>query len=88
MTKLLIVDDSSIQREVIASLISDLDCSVLFAGDGYEALEAVKANQDIKLITVDFHMPNMGGLEFIEKLREDGTGSVLWIDRNHHNILK
>ncbi len=43
----------------------------LFARDGLEALEALKANGDIDLIVTDINMPRMDGLTLLQKLQED-----------------
>ena len=67
--RVLVVDDSSTMRALIAMhLNADPDIEVAgFARDAQEAREAIKAlNPDV--ITLDVEMPNMNGLDFLEKL--------------------
>ena len=71
MTKIrvLIVDDSATMRSLIAAALrKDPDIDVVGqAGDPLEAREAIKAlNPDV--ITLDVEMPNMNGLDFLEKI--------------------
>ena len=67
--RVIIVDDSATMRSLIsASLRQDPQIEVVgMAGDPLEAREAIKAlNPDV--ITLDIEMPNMNGLEFLEKI--------------------
>ena len=71
MTKIrvLIVDDSATMRSLIAAALrKDPDIDVVGqAGDPLEAREAIKVlNPDV--ITLDVEMPNMNGLDFLEKI--------------------
>jgi two-component system chemotaxis response regulator CheB len=68
-TTVLVVDDSLTMRSIVsAALQSDPDIEVVgTAGDPLQAREAIKAlNPDV--ITLDIEMPNMNGLEFLEKI--------------------
>lgn len=67
--KVLVVDDSPTMRALIArQLAEDPDiCVVGEAGDPLEARAAIKAlNPDV--VTLDIEMPNMSGLDFLERL--------------------
>jgi len=67
--RVLVVDDSATMRGLItAALRRDRDIEVVgTATDPLEARAAIKAlNPDV--ITLDIEMPNMNGLEFLEKL--------------------
>jgi two-component system chemotaxis response regulator CheY len=69
----LIVDDSSAMRAVIKKTIKVSGFNVgnfIEAGDGVEALQALK-NDWVDLVLSDINMPNMNGLELIEKMAED-----------------
>jgi two-component system, chemotaxis family, protein-glutamate methylesterase/glutaminase len=69
MIRTLIVDDSATMRSLIASILGrDPEIEVVGqAADPLEARAAIKAlNPDV--ITLDVEMPNMNGLEFLEKL--------------------
>jgi len=67
--KVLVVDDSSTMRGLIATaLTQDPDIEVVGeAEDPLQARQAIKAlNPDV--VTLDVEMPNMSGLEFLEKI--------------------
>jgi two-component system chemotaxis response regulator CheB len=69
MIRVLVVDDSATMRGLIrATLSRDPAIEVVGeAADPLQAREAIKAlNPDV--ITLDVEMPNMNGLEFLEKL--------------------
>ncbi|HXQ16341.1 MAG TPA: chemotaxis response regulator protein-glutamate methylesterase [Caulobacteraceae bacterium] len=69
MIRALIVDDSATMRSLIASILArDPEIEVVGqAADPLEARAAIKTlNPDV--ITLDVEMPNMNGLEFLEKL--------------------
>jgi two-component system chemotaxis response regulator CheY len=67
----LIVDDSSAIRKILVRVLSQTDLpikQVHEANDGAEALKIVEAN-DVSLILSDINMPNVDGLELLQKLR-------------------
>lgn len=64
----LIVDDSRVVRKVARRILEDLSFSCDEAEDGKFALEAVKKFMP-DLIMLDWNMPNMNGLEFLQALR-------------------
>jgi two-component system chemotaxis response regulator CheB len=67
--RVLVVDDSPTMRGLITAVLrSDPDVDVIGqAGDALEARAAIKAlNPDV--VTLDIEMPNMNGLEFLEKI--------------------
>lgn len=67
--RVLVVDDSATMRGLItATLRRDPDIEVVgSAADPHEARTAIKAlNPDV--VTLDIEMPNMNGLEFLEKI--------------------
>jgi two-component system chemotaxis response regulator CheB len=69
MTRVLVVDDSAVMRKLIgAALSADPELEVVGeAGDPLQAREAIKAlNPDV--ITLDVEMPNMNGIEFLERI--------------------
>lgn len=67
--RVLIVDDSPTMRGLIAATLRvDPDIEVVGeAGDPLEARGAIKA-LDPDVVTLDIEMPNMSGLEFLERL--------------------
>ena len=70
----LIVDDSSAIRMILKRVImhSTLEVTAVSeAGDGVVALEKLSTD-DVGLILCDINMPNMDGIQFLEKMRADG----------------
>ena len=72
----LVVDDSQVNRSVLTAFLKRAGVAKIdHACDGEEALAeidlAMKAGRPYDFVFSDFWMPNMNGLEFIEKLRAD-----------------
>jgi len=69
----LIVDDSSSMRAVIKKTIKVSGFNVgqfLTAEDGKDAMKVLSAEW-VDLVLTDINMPNMNGIELIEKMKED-----------------
>jgi two-component system chemotaxis response regulator CheY len=65
----LVIDDSRTVRAVIGSILKEIGIEVVQAGDGREALDQLRRWPDVELILVDWNMPVMNGLEFIQAVR-------------------
>jgi two-component system chemotaxis response regulator CheB len=79
-TRVLIVDDSALMRQLLSKIInSDPMLQVVgVAGDPYAAREQIKArNPDV--LTLDVEMPKMDGLTFLEKLMRGHPMPVVMI---------
>ncbi len=71
MINVLLVDDSATMRKIVRRKIKEVGFVVdefIEAGDGKQALEVV-FNNSVDLILLDWNMPVMNGLEFIQALR-------------------
>ena len=69
--KILVVDDSSTMRRIITNSLEQIgQTNVVDAADGAEGLAQLKGNDDIGLVLTDWNMPNMDGLTFLGKIRE------------------
>lgn len=69
MTSILIVDDSTIERQMAGRLIgAQSHWKTQFAADGVEALRKLEA-ESFDLIVSDLQMPNMTGLELLAEVR-------------------
>jgi twitching motility two-component system response regulator PilH len=70
MSKVLVVEDSPAQREMIAGLLKDSGLDVSEAGDGVAALEAIQGQMP-DLVVLDIVMPRMNGYEVCRRLKAD-----------------
>ncbi len=66
---ILIVDDSIIGRRMLKSMIKAIDCLVLEASGGYEALEIIYSKQP-DLMILDLLMPDLSGAEVLSVLHD------------------
>ena len=70
-SRVLIVDDSKFNRQILARFIGWAGVqNVEFAVDGQDGLEKVESFQP-HLILIDFGMPRMGGIEMTQRLRQN-----------------
>lgn len=67
--KVLVVDDSRLQRKLVSTHLKKWDFNIYEAESGADAL-ALLAHTEIDLILSDWVMPKMSGLEFCEKFRK------------------
>ncbi len=68
--RLLIVDDSKVMRDMVAACLRPLgDVSFDFAASGLEAIERL-ALASYNLVVLDLNMPDVGGVEVIEFIRQ------------------
>ena len=85
-----IIDDSPLIREAIKTALKNARLPIIniYEGaDGNEGLEIIKNNW-IDLVISDLHMPNMSGLELIEKAKEEDSSKnipfiVISSERSH-----
>jgi diguanylate cyclase (GGDEF)-like protein/PAS domain S-box-containing protein len=68
MAKLLVVDDDSANRALIATVLGHAGHAVLQASDGADGLKVARA-ENPELIISDILMPTMDGYEFVRQLR-------------------
>jgi len=67
--KALIIDDSRTIRLMLNNLMKEFGFETFHAADGIEALQVLEQQWPLHLALVDWEMPRMNGLEFIEKVR-------------------
>lgn len=71
----LVVDDSKVVRKLERRIMEELGFTVDEAEDGQKASEYCAAKMP-ELILLDWHMPVMNGLEFLQVLRAMPNGGV------------
>jgi len=73
--KILIADDSEMNRSILADMLSD-EYEIIEAEDGSRAVEVLrKYESEIDLLLLDIVMPNMDGFEVLEVMNQNH-----WID--------
>ncbi|SDB83498.1 hybrid sensor histidine kinase/response regulator [Williamwhitmania taraxaci] len=68
--KILIVDDSHVEVEFIASILNEVGCLTAFACDGTSALKRLKTHR-FDLVLLDIVLPDMDGFAVLEKMQQD-----------------
>ena len=86
---ILVIDDSSVQRQHAVSLCADLGISRIHeASHGAEALEVLAAlPQPPSVLIIDLEMPGMNGVELIQNLHKRGTNIPLIVASSRENPL-
>ena len=70
MRKMLIVDDSDLNRDILGEIFEE-DYEILKAGDGEEAITVINREKDgLSIIFLDLMMPKKNGLEVLAYLNE------------------
>jgi signal transduction histidine kinase/CheY-like chemotaxis protein len=67
---LLVIDDDEATRYVLTRALAELNCSVTEAATGTGGLRTAK-EQIPDLIFLDLNLPEMGGVEVLERLKQD-----------------
>ena len=73
--RLLVVDDNAINQAVAQALLESVGAVVAVAGDGREALNRLSVDS-FDAVLMDIHMPGMGGLEALARIRAGETGAT------------
>ncbi len=69
MERVLIIDDSSFQRNMLRRIIEGAGYTVITAANGREGLEQIETGAP-DVVLCDLLMPELGGRELLEILRE------------------
>lgn len=73
MKTCLVVDDSRVIRKVARRILEDLGFETAEASDGVEAMAWCRSSMP-EAILLDWNMPVMDGLEFLQQLRREPEG--------------
>lgn len=71
MSKAMVIDDSRAMRLILSGIMSELGYEVETAVNGKDALEKVSQSPAWTVFLVDWNMPEMTGLEFVQEVRKD-----------------
>jgi two-component system chemotaxis response regulator CheY len=75
----LVIDDSRAVRMLVGNILRAQGFQVCDAGHGREGLEKLQQNPAIGLVLVDWNMPVMDGLEFIQAVRRERAWDAVQI---------
>jgi len=81
-TKILCVDDEAIIRELCRSALEDYQ--VLLAANGRQALE-ILTTEPIDLVLSDIMMPDIGGLDLLQKIKEQKPDQAVVLMTGYSN---
>ncbi len=70
MSKVLVVEDSPTQREIIIGILKTSGLTVTVANDGIEAIEQIQLSCP-DMVVMDVVMPKMNGYELCRRLKTD-----------------
>jgi two-component system chemotaxis response regulator CheY len=74
MSRALVVDDSRAMRMILSKTLTESGFEVMQAANGREALEIMdREGPAIGLVLLDWNMPEVTGIEVVEKLRTQKT---------------
>ena len=87
---ILLIDDDDASRYVLARALAELHCSVAEAGTGMEGL--LKARSRLPdLIFLDLNLPEMSGVEVLQRLKSDAATSsvpvIIYTSRQLDDVL-
>ena len=72
----LVIDDSRAMRMILGRMLRDLGFEVSEAGDGEEALSLLAGGLAPELVLVDWNMPKLTGIEFLDAVRRPPYAST------------
>lgn len=66
--KIIIAEDDAINQRLMFYHLKEITENLLFAGNGFEAIDLFEKNSDVSLILMDLRMPGMNGVEATKKI--------------------
>ncbi|MBQ8969811.1 MAG: response regulator, partial [Lachnospiraceae bacterium] len=84
--RILVVDDTVMNLEVLRNLLKKTEIVVDTASSGQECLDKLKAGEQYDIIFMDARMPEMDGVETLQRIREesltDASTSIIVLTAN------
>lgn len=70
--KILLVEDESFSQNFMQTILLPYGPKIIYAEDGFKAIEQVTYNPDIDLILMDIRLPRLDGIEATIRIRKNG----------------
>jgi len=70
--KVLIVDDEPLNLDFLEQKLEDLNCQIIMAADGQQALNKIKSEQP-DLVLLDLMMPVLDGFAVLSEVKADSA---------------
>ncbi len=86
VAKIIVVDDSATDRMIIKNMISEYE--ILTACDGFEAIQKINENPDIRLMILDLNMPNMDGFQVLSEMKKERYKNIRTIILTNYEELE
>ncbi|MBQ8280891.1 MAG: response regulator, partial [Lachnospiraceae bacterium] len=77
--KILVVDDESRMRKLIADFLGKKGYIIIEAADGEEAVEIFFREKDISLVILDVMMPKLDGWQVLKEIRQYSETPVIML---------
>ena len=77
--RILVADDESTSRVVLAGILQDCGHDILECGDGQSVLDAMDSSDAPQLIVLDWMMPCMDGLDVLRRLRDSRDDQMPYV---------
>jgi two-component system nitrogen regulation response regulator NtrX len=85
MSMILIVDDEEGIRQVLSDCLRDEGYRVVLAEDGFQALRLL-SEEPVELAILDVWLPNMGGIEVLQRIKAEYPEVEVVVISGHGNI--
>lgn len=67
--KVLVIDDSSTVRQQVSVALASAGYEIIEASDGRIGASQIESRNDLAMVICDVNMPNMNGLEMLERVK-------------------
>jgi CheY-like chemotaxis protein len=76
MTQVLVVDDSETLRQMVRTMLEPEGYAIVEASDGEQALNALRASAEPRVVLLDYYMPHLDGGDVLKAVIADDAEQV------------
>ena len=80
---ILVIDTDALTRQALWDSLSNVNCNLLEASTAAKGLALVRSLKPTLVLT-DIDLPDMDGLDFIQRIREEKETSVVVVSARSH----